>query len=29
MRSQWLAHDADWNALNKVFAALAAKHSDV
>ncbi|HVA06721.1 MAG TPA: hypothetical protein VNG12_08285 [Acidimicrobiales bacterium] len=28
MRSQWIAHDADWNALNKAFAALAAKHPD-
>ena len=28
MRSQWIAHDADWDALNQAFAALAAEHPD-
>ena len=27
-RSQWIAHDSDWDALNRAFAALAAKHPD-
>jgi hypothetical protein len=27
-RTQWIAHDSDWDALNLAFAALAAKHPD-